>query len=133
MQFYSKLAAMLMCGGISLFAQDARADGFSQFFKISKIETHPSGGFTVFVAGTLSANDANNNPASCWQGGPSGNMLKYAFFYTSQSTLEEREQIRQLIVSAFLSGRQISVYVSSASSSCQPEGGSGYRRVQVAN
>lgn len=135
MRFVSTLFALSVAASATLLAGNARADNWSGFFKIALLETHSNGGFVIHVTADTLPNNATNNPAGCPNGIPTGFMWKYSY-YTSGNpydTAEFREQVRQMLMSAYLSGRRVSLYVDSNGGTCGLSGdfSSAYNHIRV--
>lgn len=107
----STIALSLLAGALFI-GDDARAaaDRYSSFFTIKSIETD---GDSYMIFPENLPNDAVNDPANCV---PSGIPIVGAYRLTSARVAAgaPRELIAKTILSAFMAGRKIKLYLAGA-------------------
>jgi hypothetical protein len=119
------LSNLALLGALTV-AGVARADNYTNWITIVNLEALADE-MVVYTSGV--PNDLTNNPASC-----TGGTSRY-YVHTASTTPEGRELMSKTLLSAFLAGRKVQLYVESAATGrCYQVGSTTYatyHRVQL--
>jgi hypothetical protein len=103
--------------GSSVFAAaDTRAAEWTVSFKIAQLDGKANvGGYEVVPATNTVVNNSGNDPANCV---PSSSTHVGRFYMLDNNTPEGRELMAKTLLAAYLSGKPVKLYVSSAAENC---------------
>jgi hypothetical protein len=102
--FLSAMFAGLMLLGAA--QADAGVDGWTSYFNIEYLDSSSTGageGYSVKGPGDFTG--SLSNPANCT------GSLTYAYVSTADTTATKRDMINKTLLSAFLAGKQVRLYM----------------------